>query len=149
MDPKCSHDPSLSSTASSPFSCLPRTRDLTPFLCPVNNCPLSGASVKQASPQGLFTCHLLLRTTSGGSYHKWHIMKKSLGSLDTLSDFINLPQLTNSLMEGSQITAILTELQQRGQVSNQIWQRIISLCKQLSKVLRGCQIFPCILGHLL
>ena len=66
MDPKCSHDPSLSSTASSPLSYLPRTRDLTPFLCPVNNCPLSGASVKQASLQGLFTRHLLLRTTSEG-----------------------------------------------------------------------------------
>lgn len=45
---------------------------------------------------------------------------ENLGSLDTLSDFINLPQLSNSLMEGSQITAVLTELQQGGQVSNQI-----------------------------
>lgn len=76
MDPKYSHDPSLSSTASSSFSCLPRTRDLTPFLYPVNNCPFSCASVKQASPQGLSTHHLLLRTTLGGSYHEWHIMEK-------------------------------------------------------------------------
>lgn len=117
MDPKYSHDPSLSSTAST-FSCLPRTLVLPPFLCPVSNCPLLGASVKQTSLQGLSTHHLLLRTTLGGSYHEWHVMEKSLGSLDTLSDFINLPQLTNSLMEGSQITAVLTELQQGGQFSN-------------------------------
>lgn len=42
---------------------------------------------------------------------------ENLGSLDTLLDFINLPQLTNSLMEGSQVTAVLTERQQGGQVT--------------------------------